>query len=365
MINQEEYEVLKELGDKRKWIARDGECNSLNVFSVKPIKVHSQWDYMDVGYEHVGLTREENKMFQFVQWEDEEPHSIAELIEEYEGRGDIVYAAKEYAEYISKFSEKLLTEMEEEEMKKDKEWLKEEIESKFHRWYNSTQSLNSLVADVNNSINQLDEPKVLSEEWIENKKWQAYDPDARTLYWAVTETDLENLLVPKQELPVIPKYVADWIEGNKQSEEKWSDYDKEDAMNDTIHFTIYGLFADYPATNSHVELRNPVLKWLSVDRGNYFKLVNAVRYGYEVEEEPLYRARLKVITDKFIASYLRTQSSDAKYRLKALEIGSKYIHEDHRHLSEFTENELKRLGIWGSEQWEVEELEVEGEEDER
>ena len=58
-------------------------------------------------------------------------------------------------------------------------------------------------------------------------------------------------------------------------------------MNDTVHFTIYGLFADYPATNSDVELRKPVLKWLSLNRGNYFKLVNAVRYDYEVEEREL------------------------------------------------------------------------------
>lgn len=216
-------------------------------------------------------------------------------------------------------------------MKKDKLWAKLKIRKELESWQNIEGGIDEDgINYVLNIIDQVDEPGILS-----------------------------------RELPVIPKYVAEWIEVNKQSEEKWSDYDKEDAINDTIHFTIYGLFADYPATNSHVELRNPVLKWLSIDRGNYFKLVNAVRYGYEVEEEPLYRARLKVITDKFIASYLRTQSSDTKYRLKALEIGSKYIHEDHRHLSEFTENELKRLGIWGSEQWEVEELEVEGEEDER
>ena len=83
-INHEEYELLKELGDKWKWIARDGECNSLNVFSVRPIKVHSQWNYMDVGYKHAGLTKEENKIFQFIQWEDESPYNVTELIEEYE-----------------------------------------------------------------------------------------------------------------------------------------------------------------------------------------------------------------------------------------------------------------------------------------
>lgn len=83
-INREEYEFLKGLDDKWKWIARDGEFNSLNVFSVKPIKTHFQWDYMDVGYKHARLTKEENKMHQFIQWEDEEPYSIQELLEEYE-----------------------------------------------------------------------------------------------------------------------------------------------------------------------------------------------------------------------------------------------------------------------------------------
>lgn len=87
------------------------------------------------------------------------------------------------------------------------------------------------------------------------------------------------------------------------------------------------------------------------------KIARAWLDGYEVEEEPKYRARLKVITDEFIASYLRTQCSNVEDRLKALEIGSKYIHEDYRHLSEFTEDELKMLDIWDSDQWEIEELE--------
>ena len=89
-INKDEYEILKGLDDEWKWIARDGECNSLNVFLVKPFKVHSQWDYMDVGYKHTALTKEENKMFQFSQWEDAEPRNIAELIEEYEFEQEIL-----------------------------------------------------------------------------------------------------------------------------------------------------------------------------------------------------------------------------------------------------------------------------------
>lgn len=79
--------------------------------------------------------------------------------------------------------------------------------------------------------------------------------------------------------------------------------------------------------------------------------------GYTVEEEPLYTARLKAITDEYIASYLRTQSSDDENRLNLLEIGNKYIYENYRHLSEFTEDELKVFNIWDSDQWEIEEVE--------
>ena len=261
MINKEEYELLKSLEDKWKWIARDKYLKGspfygeLWIYEYEPGRARDHWMDEREGSKNIP----NDDLFHFIQWEDIEPYSIDYLVLEYESENLPQPPVKEQTEKVE-----------------------------------------------------------------------------------------------------VPQFVFDWIEGNKQFEEKWNDYSKEDAMNDTIHFTIYGLFADYPATNSHVELRKPVLKWLSVDRGNYFKLVNAVQYGYEVEEEPLYRARLKVITDEFIASYLRTQSSDVGDRLKALEIGSKYIHEDYRHLSEFTEDELKRLNVWGSNQWEVEEVEENG-----
>ena len=148
-INREEYEVLKELDDKWKWIARDGECNSLNVYSVKPIKVHSQWDYMDVGYKHAGLTKEENKMFQFIQWEDEEPYNIAELIEEYESEAEV----------------------------KNLEWLKEEIGNMPYTRLKRV-GMEGYVA-INKSgvfelINQLDEPepKNITLQDVTDKLWE-------------------------------------------------------------------------------------------------------------------------------------------------------------------------------------------------
>ena len=127
-INREEYEVLKDLNDKWKWIARDSECISLNVFSVKPIKTHSRWDYIDVIYKHTGLTKEESKMFQFIQWEDESPYNISELIEEYED--------EEYGYFNMKLSreyEQFIEENEETEVKKNIEWFNNEVEKRINR----------------------------------------------------------------------------------------------------------------------------------------------------------------------------------------------------------------------------------------
>ena len=232
-INQEEYEVLKELDDKWEWIARDSNA-SLWVYKTKPRRCGGsiEWeDPVEGNYHHIDGDR-----FSFVRWEDEEPYSIAELIEEYENS----------AEHVS------------------------------------------------HVVNQLDEP----------------------------------------ELPVIPKFVAEWIE-------KYNEYG-------------YDLYSALKKMENNARAWFKTYHWY---RNNTLKFVNAyLTREYKLEKEPLYRARLKIITSEF-NSYLRTQSSDSGERLKAFEIGSKYTHEDYRHLSEFTEDELRVIDIWGSVQWEIEEVE--------
>ena len=87
MISEEEYEMLKALDDKWMWIARDDKesyespySNRVMAYQKRPNK-HNGLSIWSNGCGGMYLTED---LFQFIQWEDEEPYSIAELIEEYE-----------------------------------------------------------------------------------------------------------------------------------------------------------------------------------------------------------------------------------------------------------------------------------------
>ena len=116
-INREEYEVLKGLDDKWKWIARDLE-GELYTFVIEPFKNDrlNQWrnDTCD-------WVRFENSLFQFIQWEDEEPYNIAELIEDFE-------EAVRVNKIFESSTKMALKESEEPEVKKDIEWAKKQID---------------------------------------------------------------------------------------------------------------------------------------------------------------------------------------------------------------------------------------------
>lgn len=130
------------------------------------------------------------------------------------------------------------------------------------------------------------------------------------------------------EKPVIPQFVADWIERQKQPD--W-DYDKkEDALADSIHFTLYSLEANYPETNHDVVLRKPVNEWLNDDRKNYWKLIDGVRYGYEVEKEKTYIVDIEGIL--FLAKFDDEPDVDA--------YGETILYNDD-YIIELTEKEIK------------------------
>lgn len=170
-INKEEYEILKkDLKEGYKWIARD-KSGSLYTHEDKVVKATESW-----------LSRrfkplDSSNLFQFIQWEDGVPHSIAELIEECEGN-------------LIKFTPWTpnpldFNESEETEVKKDKKWLVD----KWTKERNETdvydpmyQFTSEFIADVN----QLDEPEE-----------GTMDDEDETF---VSSYDLQNLLVPKQEV---------------------------------------------------------------------------------------------------------------------------------------------------------------------
>ena len=179
-MTREEYESLKELNDKWKWIARDGD-DYLWGYEDRPKRLEGAqtWDDLKSGY-YAFLGTD---LFQFIQWEDEEPYSIAELIDEYEE------ATRE--------------------VKKDRAWLKEALlalrnagkpennRTERERELGRVQqwAWNNCVDRAYELAEELDEIEVLSEEFIDkHAEYHEY-----LGYAVVPVADLQNLLVPKQE----------------------------------------------------------------------------------------------------------------------------------------------------------------------
>lgn len=89
--------------------------------------------------------------------------------------------------------------------------------------------------------------------------------------------DLYDSIIPK---PVVPKYVADWYEENK------------DVFNEEI--------GEYLANWDDVGWDN-FERWMSTAYENeaITTLVNMHQFGYEVEDEPRYMVRIKGIDDRY------------------------------------------------------------------
>lgn len=105
-------------------------------------------------------------------------------------------------------------------MKKNKEWAFIELGKIFPSYsetYDYPDSITVMKSELLNKVYdilaQLDEPETLSEEWLEENKcsWTNLSVNG----YSIPVEKLQNKLVPKQELPVIPKFVADWIEEHR------------------------------------------------------------------------------------------------------------------------------------------------------
>ena len=154
-------------------------------------------------------------------------------------------------------------------MKKDIERLKFKIREELESWCGVEGGIDEDgIKNILNSIDQLDAPEVLSKEWINKHITDGHNVNLgdKVIY----ADELDGVLVPKQELPVIPKYVDDWITKHR------------------------GEFDLYPALK---ELEDNTLGWeltYKWYRTNTHKFVNAYLTGeYEVNEEQLYYALIK------------------------------------------------------------------------
>ena len=254
-INQEEYEVLKELDDKWKWIART-ESRAVKTFLSKPHKrLHwifdnsGSWDIK--GNENFGIYTNYADLFQFIQWEDEDPYNIAELIEEYEYHNEPVKLAgglsitqAKYDKYLEEHIKELENESEEAEVKKDIEWLKEEItEVLLTSKKDGTNYFyyKDLKEKIYNAVDELDEPEVLSSDWIDEHAVRKIDGKENPLI--VYVDDLQNLLVPKQE-EVDQAYKDGYEKGKQHATEKQSEETE----------TVAGVFVDYLIASAKLKL---------------------------------------------------------------------------------------------------------------
>lgn len=189
-INREEYNVLKSLGERWIWIARDSGddyIGQLFVYLEKPIKSYDVGCWQD--YDGGGFSSTDNYLFQFIQWSDSEPYNIAELIRGYE-----------WAQLNEEYPP--VGEREEKEVKRDKEDLVKYLEKEISN-FKPGEMIYDYLTFILKQLNELDEPETLSEDWINDNVEYAYYMTPRGTYSSakavIDLNKLKNLLVPKQE----------------------------------------------------------------------------------------------------------------------------------------------------------------------
>lgn len=136
-INREEYNVLKSLGERWIWIARDSGddyIGQLFVYLEKPIKSYDVGCWQD--YDGGGFSSTDNYLFQFIQWSDSEPYNIAELIRGYE-----------WAQLNEEYPP--VGEREEKEVKRDKESINPERSPEVDQHKELLDEINDLYARKN------------------------------------------------------------------------------------------------------------------------------------------------------------------------------------------------------------------------
>lgn len=275
-INQEEYEVFKSKSPQWNWIARN-EDNRLFVYIGEPIKDNLEWDVSGFGRHWLF---EMDNLFQFIQWEDEEPYNIAELIAEYD-----TYIAASRTKVLS---DTLWAQIKEEETEvKDIESLKRSFENDL-KWYSGVNNLVFIAKAevfeyVLDKLNELDEPEALSQERIdENSTLGQFITNKVINFDKFVKADkLKNLIVPKQEQQKVPKWFDEWCKGRV-----WGDKFHEGGRFTRSDVRALVQIADGESLHGLTQEQSDEIS------RDFFKYLDAFHYGYEVEEEQKYVVKL-------------------------------------------------------------------------
>lgn len=125
-----------------------------------------------------------------------------------------------------------------------------------------------------------------------------------------------------QELPVIPRYVADWIEAEQGTMSNWK---------------LPSRFI----SDSKYKKDQRRYKWSQVE-GNMDKFMGALINGYEIEKEPLFYAKIKgheLIVGEDACKYWKCDMRNG-----SMFLSNRYSHHG-RYLAEMSKNDWGKFGI--------------------
>ncbi|WP_373768371.1 DUF1642 domain-containing protein [Jeotgalibaca porci] len=175
------------------------------------------------------------------------------------------------------------------EMRKDKAWLKEELLEELTQ-FNDNPNLRTvyetgIVDGIVTAINlteKLDEPEVEenfytfdnAKKWLQGNGFVVFEKDK--LYSEVQQMISETYKAKKDQ-PAIPAFMADWIDThNLYGSNPLREY--------------RDLEIDFNEGWTTDEKDAGVYHWVNE---NPYAFIDALRYGYEVEKEPVYYAKIK------------------------------------------------------------------------
>lgn len=134
--------------------------------------------------------------------------------------------------------------------------------------------------------------------------------------------------IDEQEKTVVPKFVADWYEECK----------------DYFDFNIYGFYKYFYSQSKHEEVK----KWLDNAENKAIEtLVKMKLFGYEVEKEKRYTAKLK-LTNEYLVYYASIKDLHHAKTTDNVAKREKVFH--------FTEDDLVKYHVWENTAYEVNEV---------